>query len=334
MEPLRIDDEWRRWIAENMLLGGAAATIAATMVRAGVCAEEAAAEVQSAASSPYLVGAERLRNRLDKHNWLIDTRRRLERLLPDFVERRAQLPGDEFLRQYYSAGRPVIITGMLDDWPALGKWNIDFLSRQYAEKVVEIQAGRSADGQYESNKKRHQQTMRFGDFLDWIRIQDSSNDRYLTAYNSAHNSHALAELMEDVRGVPEYLDATSKDQGFLWIGPRGTVTPFHHDLTNNLLAQVIGRKRFVIASSLEISGMYNHEHCFSAVDGRRVDYDRFPEMRGVRLMDLVLEPGELLFLPIGWWHFVEGLEFSISLTFTNFRWNKDFTDAYPKRTSF
>jgi len=329
-----MDDEWRRWIAENLLLGAVAATVAATMVRAGFSEEEAAAEVGSAASSPYLIGAQRLRNRLDKRNWLIDTRRRLEQLLPEAVERRVRLARAEFFRQYYSAGRPVIISGMLDDWPALGKWNIDFLSRQYAEKIVEIQADRNTDGQDESNKTRHQIKMRFGDYLDWIRRQDSSNDRYLTAYNSVHNVHALAELMRDVRGVPEYLDLASRDQGFLWIGPRGTLTPFHHDLTNNLLAQVIGRKRFVIASSSEISGMYNHDHCFSAVDGRRVDYDRFPDMRGVRLMELILEPGELLFLPVGWWHFVEGLEFSISLTFTNFRWNNAFTDTYPKRTSF
>jgi hypothetical protein len=329
-----MDDEWRRWIAENLLLGGAPADITAAMVDAGFAAEEAAAELQRAAFSPYVIGAQRLKNRLDKRNWVIDTRRRLERLGSGDIERRERLSGDEFLKEYYSAGRPVIITGMLDGWPALHRWNIDYLYERHADKTVEIQIGRHSNQHYELNKERHQQQMRFGDFLDWIRHVGSSNDKYLTAYNGAGNRHALADLMEDVPGVPEYLDPNSIDQGFLWIGPRGTITPFHHDLTNNLLAQVAGRKRFVIASSAEISGMYNHEHCFSAVDARNIDYQRFPEMRDVRLIDFVLERGELLFLPVGWWHFVEGLEFSISLSFINFRWNNDFTASYPKRMAF
>jgi hypothetical protein len=333
-EPRRVDDEWRRWIAENLLLGGTPSTIAATMVLAGFDRSEAEKEIQRASSSPYLIGAERLKNRLDKRDWLIDTRRRLERLAPHAIERRDRLSSGEFFRDYYTMGRPVIITGMLQEWPALRMWNLDFLSRRYAERMVEIQVRRNANERYEMNKERHQQRMRFGDFLDWIRSQGSSNDMYLTAYNGASNRLALADLMQDVRSIPEYLEPSSLDQGFLWIGPRGTITPFHHDLTNNLLAQVVGRKRFVIASSSEIASMYNHEHCFSAVDARKVDFERYPAMHDVRLTEFHLEAGEMLFLPVGWWHFVESLEFSISLSFINFRWNNDFTATYPKRYSF
>ena len=329
-----INDEWRRWIAENLMLGNLPPALAATMINAGFSAHEAAAEVQLAASHPYLIGAERLQNRLAKRNWLIDTRRRLELLLPAVIARRDRLSSDEFFHEHYSVGRPVIITGMMEDWPALRKWNLDFLSRHHAEKQVEIQVCRNSNDHYELEKARHRQRVRFGDFLDWIRRADSNNDMYLTAYNGAHNGPALAELMHDIPGVPDYLNQGSSDAGFLWMGPRGTITPFHHDLTNNLLAQVLGRKRFVIASSSEISNMYNHEHCFSAVDARAIDYERHPCMRGVRLFDFVLEPGELVFLPVGWWHFVESLDFSISVSFINFLWNNDFTETYPPRTAF
>jgi hypothetical protein len=41
-----------------------------------------------------------------------------------------------------------------------------------------------------------------------------------------------------------------------------------------------------------------------------------------------------VFLPVGWWHFVESLDFSISVSFTNFLWNNDFTETYPPRTGF
>ncbi len=327
-------DEWRRWIAENILLGGAPQAMAAAMVNAGFSILEAEREIELANSSPYLLGAERLRNRLAKREWLIDTRRRLERLAPAQIERRWRLGSEEFFRDYYCAGRPVVITGLMQEWPALHKWNLEFLSGLYGEKEVEIQGRRDSNARYELNKARHQSKMRFGDFLSWIGSGVTSNDMYLTAYNDSYNSSALNELMRDIPRIPGYLDPLSAGSGFLWIGPKGTITPLHHDLTNNLLAQVVGRKRFVIASSAEISRVYNHEHCFSAVDMRHLDLHVHPAMADVRLIEFELSPGEAVFLPVGWWHFVESLDFSISVSFTNFLWNNDFMETYPVRTAF
>jgi len=329
-----LDDDWRRWIAENLLLGGTPQTIADAMVKAGFSDLEAAHEIELANSSPYLRGAERLKNRLAKREWLIDTRRTLERLAPAQIERRHCLSPQDFFRDYYSVGRPVLITGLMEDWPALHRWNLEFLSHRYREREVEIQGRRDSNAGYELNKARHQSKMRFGDFLEWIGRCDQSNDMYLTAYNGAYNRAALDELMRDVPGIPGYLDQESPGAGFLWIGPRGTITPLHHDLTNNLLTQVVGRKRFIIASSAEISRVYNHEHCFSAVDVRHIDLDVHPAMADVRLTEFELATGEAVFLPVGWWHFVEALDFSISVSFTNFLWNNDFTRSYPARTAF
>jgi ribosomal protein L16 Arg81 hydroxylase len=46
------------------------------------------------------------------------------------------------------------------------------------------------------------------------------------------------------------------------------------------------------------------------------------------VIDVVIGPGDLLFLPIGWWHYVRGLDVSITMTFTNFVFNNDFSSFY------
>ena len=131
-----------------------------------------------------------------------------------------------------------------------------------------------------------------------------------------------------------YLTSQGPSQGFLWLGPAGTLTPFHHDLTNNFMAQVMGRKRVLVIPACEVAHVYNNEHCFSAVGGPAIDLERYPLMRDLRIQECTLNPGELLFLPVGCWHCVEALDVSATVTFTNFIWDNDFTAEYPRHTAF
>src|SRR5438105_4897600 len=75
-----VDDEWRRWIAENLLLERTWERILEAMVTSGVPAEEAAHEIELAAESPYIKGADLLRNRLRKRDWQLETYLKLNRL--------------------------------------------------------------------------------------------------------------------------------------------------------------------------------------------------------------------------------------------------------------
>lgn len=331
---VHVDNEWRRWIAENLLLDGPPQSIYEQMLRAGIAHDEAVQEIQQAMTSPYIAGAQRLRNRLAKHDWVLETQRRMNRLRDTEVLRRHKLSRDEFLDAYYSAGRPVIITGMLDDWPARRKWSLDYFKQRCGEREVEIQFGRDADAQYELRKTAHRKTMLFGDYVEMVRHAERSNDFYMTAYNEGKNRAALDALWQDIVQIPEYLDGNGSTQGFLWFGPAGTITPFHHDLTNNFMAQVLGRKRILLMPACEIANVYNHEHCFTHVDGRTIDLQRYPRMAGVQVLSCTLNPGEVLFLPVGCWHFVEGLDISVTVSFTNFLWDNDFTGEYPQQQVF
>lgn len=331
---IRVDDEWRRWIAENLLLGGHPAGLFARMLAAGIPRDEAAYELQQAQHSPYIAGAERLKNRLAKRDWVLDNQCRLNRLLAPEIPRCHRLSRADFLHDHYSANRPVIITGMMDAWPAMSKWNLDYFESRFAERVVQVQLGRNRDARYEVNKVAHQETMPFGAFVRQVRNAGRENDFYMTAYNEGPNRKVLTELWDDIVQVPEYLTGAGASQGFLWFGPAGTLTPFHHDLTNNFMAQVLGRKRILIMPACEIAHVYNDEHCFTRVDGRAIDFERHPLMRDVRVLECTLNPGEILFLPVGCWHFVEALDVSATITFTNFLWDNDFTAAYPKHPAF
>jgi hypothetical protein len=334
LPPSDIEDRWRIWIAENLILGSQPEDLLEVLVRCDIPRGAAARELDQAASHPYVRGAQRIHNRLMKREWLLDVRRRLNRLRPPVVERRHRLDRASFFNDHYVANRPVIITGMIDEWWALRRWTLDHLRRRFADTNVEVQWDRDSDAEYEINSVAHRRLMRFGDYIDLVERAGCTNDFYMTANNSATNRSILEGLAADILPMPDYLDASTSEQWFLWFGPAGTVTPLHHDLTNNLMAQVIGRKRVVLTPPCETADIYNHHHCFSAVDLRSIDDHRFPAMRNVQLMECELRPGELLFVPVGWWHFVESLDVSATISFTNFIWSNEYTENYPTLLEF
>ena len=56
---------------------------------------------------------------------------------------------------------------------------------------------------------------------------------------------------------------------------------------------------------------------------------RFPKLDGLHVHRVTLAPGDALFVPLGWWHQVTALDFSVTVTHTNFRWKNDFHEGHP-----
>ena len=106
-------------------------SILQVLVANGFAATDGATEIALALQSPYFRAADRLRNRLRKRNWLLASYRKLGRLHPRSgeIERRHKLSRSEFLEGYYCPNRPVIIAGMMDDWPALDEMEPRLLLR-------------------------------------------------------------------------------------------------------------------------------------------------------------------------------------------------------------
>ncbi len=327
-----LSGDWRRWIAENKLLGTGDEPLVAELVRQGIDAELAAAEVGAVTAHPYFQAGEQMAQRLRKLESLLDVHRSLAALSPDAgqPERRGRISRTEFLARYYSANRPVVLTGLMDDWPARARWNPAYLKEACGDATVEIVSGRDGDPRYEINSPAHKTAIRFGDYVDRVVTGGTSNDYYLVANNGFFDRPEVKRLHDDIRICSEHLDpAKAAGQVFFWFGPAGTVTPLHHDVMNVLLAQVYGRKQVTLISPDQTPWVYNQIGVYSEVDCENPDYQRHPLFRRVEPMRIVLQPGEALFLPVGWWHHVKALDVSMTVTFTNFIHPNHFDWSHP-----
>ena len=265
--------------------------------------------------------------------WLarIAERQRALSPVPASVPRLRKLSADAFLDLFYASGRPVLIDGLADDWPATSQWSPEYLSERIGGAEITYQGGREAAADFELAKDRHTRTMPFDRYIADAIGSDGGNDAYITAYNSPSNRAAFAPLMGELGPLP-YLTGA---EGMLWIGPAGTFTPLHHDLTNNLLVQVVGHKRLHLLPPGETGKLANTRHVFSDVhdveDEARLS--AFPQARSARRFVVDLGPGDALFIPVGWWHQVRSLSFSVTLTYTDFLWPNDAYSDFPGDTA-
>jgi ribosomal protein L16 Arg81 hydroxylase len=322
--------EWQRWAAATLLSGSSVEEVAARMAAEGLDAAEALEVCRAITASPAFAAGQWSQQRLRKLESQLDVRRQLADLAPapSTPEVRRDLSAEEFLHSYYATNTPVRLDGLADSWPALSRWSPSYFSDLLGEQSVEVMAGRDSDPDYERQAGTHRTRMPLRSFVD--KIQQASNDLYLTANNHLLKSPGAARLWDDFAVDDRYLDP-DRTEGlvFLWLGPQGTLTPLHHDVQNVLFVQVFGRKRFHLISPLETHCVANSVGVFSDVDLLRPDPVRHPRFASTHAMRFDVGPGEALFIPVGWWHHVESLDVSASLSFTNFRHPNSFTWAQP-----
>lgn len=102
----------------------------------------------------------------------------------------------------------------------------------------------------------------------------------------------------------------------LWVGNKSRVAA-HYDLPDNLACNVVGKRRFILFPPEQLRNLYVGPIDFtpagqaiSLVDFQRPDYQKYPRFKEAldNSYSVLLEPGDALFIPSMWWHYVEGIE--------------------------
>lgn len=226
-----------------------------------------------------------------------------------------------FFSLHYATHTPLLFKAPI--CPAMTEWSRDRLLERAGNPMVEVQAGRTRTPDYEIESSNLKTLMPLAEFLNLV-FSGKENDVYLTANNAATNRDLTAALFQDMLPLPPMLRELP-DQCFLWIGNK-TVTPLHHDLTQNMMIQLCGRKRVRVISPTQQHLLDNHKWVFSAIPWPT---DEICQERGITAMDYYMQPGDALFLPVGWWHCVDTEGFSITTTVTSFPWLNSWSTGFP-----
>lgn len=313
---------WRIWLADNLLRGVPPAELQATLIKHEVPPQVAARGLRAAARSPELEAARKRLGAAGRQALASRLRRELLALRGPAIDRRPLLAPEVFLRDYYATGTPLVVTDLVIRWPAFTLWTPEHLRERYGAVEIEIEAGRASDPAPDMHFERHRQSSTMAAYVDRVLAAGQSNDLYLIANNRNLARPGLRGLLADIDLPVGYFGASverAARNGALWFGPAGTVTALHHDTSNILLCQVRGHKRLRLFPPDE-------PRLLSAAHGvyNELDPERDTAILAGRGLDLVLAPGEALFLPVGWWHHVRALDLSISVAFNHFVWLNEF----------
>jgi len=222
------------------------------------------------------------------------------------------LDAEHFWSDFWETNRPLYLPGHLADWPAVKKWGFDVWRRDFRDLPVEVEVDRSVDRNHEGRFE----TMTAGAFLDGIDTSDDAaprNDTYCIARNLNARRAEWLPLYDDLQPDERLFDRTRvAGATSFWLGPRGTRTPLHHDMTNIFFCQIVGRKKFQLVPS-HTTELWPH------MDGYYVAGDMASVPARVKVLEVTLNPGDALFIPACWFHRVEALDASISYSLLNFR---------------
>ncbi|MDF2461824.1 MAG: hypothetical protein K0Q43_59 [Ramlibacter sp.] len=315
-----LDDGMIQWLAENRLRNCAPSLLLDVMVRTGVDRELGAAALEALDRDPVFLAALANQQMHRKLESVVGNLQSLWASSPSYdeIERRDSVPHDEFVERYVRGCRPVILTAAARDWPALAKWTPQYLKTRFGDHEVEIQGNRNSDRNFEPNKNAHKQRVMMSDFVDRVVAGGPTNDYYLTANNELLMNPAFAPLLEDIGTLPSLCNPNAlAGSSSLWFGPAGTNTWLHHDTLMLFHTHVYGRKRWRFLSPLETPNLYNFNLFYSLIDLDAPDTHRFPRFANAKVIEVVVEPGETVFLPLGWWHQVTSLDVCISFNFSN-----------------
>jgi hypothetical protein len=235
------------------------------------------------------------------------------------IDRVDHIQPEDFKNNYYHQMKPLVITGLAQQWPAYNKWNWDYFKSVVGQVNVGVYNNIKSDAYTPVNKA--DDYMLFGEYIDMVRKGPAEWRIFL--FNLFEHA---PQMTKDFNWPDELMKGFVKRYPMLFVGGQGSITHMHFDidLSHILHTQFIGRKRVLLFPFDEQHKLYrkpweplslvNFEKYFDP-QNNKLDPEQYPAVRLARGYEVILDHGDTLFMPAGFWHHMEYLDsgFAMSL---------------------
>lgn len=234
-----------------------------------------------------------------------------------------KLTEENIQTQYIQPGKPLVIRGLLKETDL---WTMDFLRKHLGPQMFPVrQYGRE---RYQCDKRQWPDmgsgvsvnSLTFNAYADLIMNGEAHRqDLYLARCSLKGTSlENLSILTQAEQLLKLSVPVTAQN---LWCGPSGHTSCLHYDPMDGSLIQLAGTKQIILFPPSQLYNLYpfsvwNHliygakrRAVYSKVYPNNPDFQAFPKFALAisHRIDITLKPGELLFIPAGWWHEVTSI---------------------------
>lgn len=214
---------------------------------------------------------------------------------------------------------PTIITNVGNKWK-----DIMCLTPQYIKKYCydySINVKNSLDGNGCSNIRNI--NMKLGQYIDWLLgLEDgykSSHIQYIENNRSFLNDYGIDKKLNQYTNLCHPLLSVLSNYSFS-MGCKGTKIHLHYDkILRHLIYQIHGRIKVILISPRYTKYLYKSNHfkngsVLSKVNFWNPDLKRYPLFNKAQYIEILLYPGQILYIPSYWWYAIENLDNSISIS--------------------
>ena len=197
------------------------------------------------------------------------------------------------------------------DWQPM-QWNLAILSQYLSGQNASVKVGAPYSGDLvpkESDCTLEQWDL--GELCTFLKSYSNDKQFYYAGYAHIMTFNTINKSFLSFDWSWAGLSSTDANKSTLWIGSKGSFTPCHKDSYGcNLHAQIIGRKEWLLwPPNCDLGATrvpYEESSTFTNVD---VLQKPWIDM-AVRI---VVQPGQVLFIPKHWWHLARNQETSVSI---------------------
>jgi hypothetical protein len=231
------------------------------------------------------------------------------------VDKVDSISAEDFKAKYYTPKKPLIITGLAKKWPGYEKWNWNYFIDIVGNTEVGVYDNVKSDAYTPINTA--DAYMKFGDYLK--QVKEGPLELRIFLFNIFQHA---PELVKDFAWPEHLMKGFVKKFPMLFVGGEGSITHMHFDIdmSHILHTQFMGKKRVLLfpheeqhklyRKPWEVLSMANYAHYYE-----NFDYENFPAAKLAKGYEVILEHGDTLFMPAGFWHHMEYIEsgFAMSL---------------------